>query len=92
VLLGKTSHFKLTNATTCTYAAKVGTIREDYDTIIKYCQPGFPHPYDFAMFRELITGSKKRKLVCPIPGKASHVGLELSPFVDWETIVKGLKE
>jgi hypothetical protein len=53
--------------------------------------PHFPHPRDFLLFRELIE-KKGRKLVCPMPGKASHVGLELSPFVDWKTIVENLKE
>ncbi len=91
VLLGKTTVFKTTNATTGTFATKVKTLKEDYPVIMKYCQPHFPYPYDFLMFRELIT-QRNRRIVVPLPGKSSHVGLELSPFVDWETIVKNLKE
>jgi len=91
VLLGQTTHFKKSNATTCTFASLVDTLRADYSIIAKYCQPQFPHPSDFAMFRELID-HRSRVLVNPLPGKAMHVGLEPSPFVDWETIVKCLKE
>jgi len=91
VLLGKTSHFKTTNATTGTFAVKIKTLKEDYGIIMEYCQPHFPHPYDFALFRTLIT-QKNRRIVVPIPGKSSHVGLELSPFVNWESIVKNLKD
>jgi hypothetical protein len=91
VLLGKTITFKTTNATTGSFAAKIKTLREDYDVIMKHCQPHFPYPQDFLLFRELIT-QRNRRIVVPIPGKSSHVGLELSPFVDWESIVKNLKE
>jgi hypothetical protein len=91
VLLGQTIHFKKTNATTCTFASLVDTLREDYSIISKYNQPHFPHPYDFALFRELLD-IRGRVLVNPIPGKSMHVGLEPSPFVPWENIVKNLKE
>lgn len=91
VILGQSSHFKYTNATTCTFASKVETLKKDIDIINKYSNSAFPHPMDFLMFRELIT-QRKRKLICPIPGKSSHVGLELSPFVDWKEIIKGLGE
>jgi hypothetical protein len=89
VILGSTSHFKLTNSTTGTFAVRVGTLQEDLPVINKYFTP--EKVYDFLLFRELVT-VKNRKIVCPIPGKASHVGLELAPFVDWETIVSNLRE
>jgi len=89
VVLGDTSHFKRPNSTTSTFACRVKTLQEDLPIILKYCTP--QKVYEFMMFRELLTTGKK-VLVCPIPGKASHVGLELSPFVDWMSIVYGLKE
>jgi hypothetical protein len=91
VLLGKTIHFKTTNATTGSFAVKMKTLQEDCDVFMKYCQPNFPHPMDFLIFRELIT-QRNRRLVCPIPGKSSHVGLELSPFISWKSIINNLKD
>lgn len=91
IVLGKICHWKETNATTGTFAAKVKTLREDYDVIMKYCQPHFPHPYDFLLCRELIT-QRNRRIMVPLPGHSFHVGLEPSPFIDWESIVKNLKD
>jgi hypothetical protein len=91
VILGKKCHYKETNATTGTFAFKVKTLREDYDVIMKYCQPHFPHPYDFAMFQELRI-QRNRRIMVPLPGHSFHVGLEPSPFVPWEDIVKNLKD
>jgi len=91
VLLGKTRHFKTSNSATCSFATTVKTLKEDYSIIANYSQPHFPHPRDFALFQELIN-QRCRKLVVPLPGVSMHVGLNSSPFVDWESIVKGLKE
>jgi hypothetical protein len=91
VLLGRSCHFKKTNSTTCSFATKVKTLKEDFEIIKKYSHPSFLHPYDFALFRELIT-LRGRILVCPLPGKSMHVGLEPSPYVNWEEIVRNLKE
>ncbi len=91
VVLGKTCHWKETNSTTGTFATKIKTLREDYEVVMKYCQPHFPHPYDFALFQELRT-QRNRRIMVPLPGHSFHVGLEPSPFVDWESIVKNLRE
>jgi len=91
VVLGKKCFYKETNATTGTFAAKIKVLREDYSIISKHNQPAFDHPHDFNMFRELIV-TKERRIMVPLPGHSFHVGLEPSPFVDWETIVKNLKE
>lgn len=89
VILGRTSHFKKTNSTTGTFAVKVGTLQEDLDVVYKYYTP--QKVMDFLMFRELVT-VKNRDIVVPIPGKAAHIGLEMAPFVDWETMVVNLRE
>jgi hypothetical protein len=89
LVLGDTCHFKFTNSTTSTFACKIKTLQEDLPVILKHCRP--EKVYEFMMFRDLIN-NYKRLISCPIPGKASHIGLELSPFVDWMSIVYGLKE
>jgi len=91
VLLGETRHWKTSNATTGSFASTVKTLQEDYPIISKYCQPQFQHPQDFALFRELI-GQRGRILVNPLCGASMHVGLEPSPYINWEEIVKNLKE
>lgn len=91
VLMGETRHWKTSNATTGSFASTVKTLREDYSIISKHCQPQFFYPHDFNLFRELV-GEKGRILVNPLPGASMHVGLEPSPYIDWEDIVKNLKE
>lgn len=83
----KSTHWKYTNATTGTLAFKVKTIKEDYDIIAQNCQEHHPFPQDFAMCQELIN-RKKRIIVSSIPGRSSHVGLVMSPFVDWKLIAE----
>jgi len=82
--LTKSSHWKLTNSTTMTFATKVKTLKEDYETILKFCSGTFP--YDFFMFRELID-NLKRKLIVSIPGRATHGETYfLTPLTNWENI------
>ena len=90
VLMGETRHFKTSCATTGTFASTVKTLREDYSIISRHNQPHFDHPHDFALFVEL--GQRGRILVNPLCGASMHVGLEPSPYIDWEDIVKNLKE
>jgi hypothetical protein len=88
VMITDTCHWKITNATTMSFASKIKTLREDYGVITKYCPNGAQHPMDFLMFRELVT-QKNRKLINPIPGYSAHIGLEMSPFVPWIKLLKG---
>lgn len=84
VFLSNNTHWKYTNSTTMTFACKYKTLREDYKTIIPYCNENIPR--DFAMFCELIQ-QKSRKLVTPLPGRATHGQLPLfSPLIDWSTV------
>jgi len=82
VFITESIHWKYTNATTGSFAAKIKTIRQDQDVFLKFCHPRFKFPQDFSIFRELIT-QRGRTLITPIPGKSSHIGLEMSPFIDW---------
>lgn len=90
VILGETRHWKTSNATTGSFSSTVKILREDYPIISKHNQPNFDHPHDFALFCEL--RKRGRILVNPLCGASMHVGLEPSPYIDWETIVKNLKE
>lgn len=86
VYLTENSHWKETNSTTMTWAATAGIIKEDLNVYHAFCKNAFPH--DFAMFRHLIT-QKGRRLVSPIPSKATHCeSAYLSPLIDWETVLK----
>lgn len=81
VYCGKYSHWKITNSTTMTFAAKVKTLREDEETLRKWTAS--THPNDFKMFLDL--HSKGRKLVSSIPGLSTHGETKfLSPLVKWE--------
>jgi hypothetical protein len=68
VYLGKYCHFKLTNSTTMTFAAKVKTLKEDESILRKWTKD--THPHDFQMFMEL--KQKGRRLASSIPGYSTH--------------------
>lgn len=77
VILTASTHWKFTNSTTMTFAARVGTLRADADILRRHCQT--PIPQDFFMFMELM--KKGRQLVTPIPGCATHCDQFPSPFI-----------
>jgi hypothetical protein len=81
VYLGQNSHFKLTNSSTMTFAAKVKTLKDD-QTILRKWTNG-THPHDFQMFQEIIkTG---RRLISPLPGYSTHGETRwLTPLINWE--------
>lgn len=86
VYLGRSCHFKLTNSTTCTWAAKAKTIKADLDIYNAFCVNGFPH--DYQMFRHLLT-HKARTLVSPLPSKATHCeAAYLAPLIDWQRVLR----
>lgn len=82
VKLGATSHWKVTNSTTMTFATRVSTLRADWSVFLKYC--GGAYTDDYRLFRHLSRWNRRR-LSSSIPGCATHVELShLSPLVDWE--------
>lgn len=93
VLLTPSTHWKLTNSTTMTFAATARVLREDLPVWRRYT--GRRVPRDYKAFRYLLahrawTGfftRRCRRLVTPIPGLATHAELRfLSPRVDWSAV------
>jgi hypothetical protein len=83
VFLSKSCHWKLTNSTTMTFAAKVKTLRQDEEILRSFTQGSYPR--DFDMF--LALRDKGRSLITPLPGYATHgETMWLSPLTDWNDI------
>ena len=83
VFLSDSCHWKLTNSTTMTFAAKIKTLREDEEILRKYTSK--KHPHDFQMFLEL--RDKGRTLITPLPGYATHGETAwLTPLINWNDI------
>ena len=81
VYLGEHCHWKLTNSTTMTFAAKVKTLKQDEDVLRKWTKD--THPHDFKMFMEL--KQRGRRLSSPIPGFSTHGETKwLSPLNNWK--------
>lgn len=84
VMLTKNRHWKLTNSTTMTFAAKAETLKQDYSVWIKYLASN--HPYDFQAFLEL--RQRGRKIASPLPSLSTHCELGgLAPLVDWKSLI-----
>ena len=77
VFCTKSSHWKYTNSTTCTFACTVETIKQDAQIWKHFCPAN--HPHDYQAF--LALGLRGRKLATSIPGKATHCDMQwISPF------------
>lgn len=76
VILTKTTHWKYTNSTTMTFAAKAGTLKADQQVFRHYCTG--PIPLDYHLFRKL--GEFGRTLVTPIPSRSTHCDEYPAPF------------
>lgn len=84
VYLTKNCHWKITNSTTMTFAAKVESLKKNEHILRKWTNINH-YPDDFKMFLEL--REQKQYLVSPIPGFSTHGEVEwLSPLTDWSTI------
>lgn len=83
VYLTDSCHWKITNSTTMTFAAKVSTLKR-VEPILRKHTSG-THPNDFQMFLEL--RQQGELLITPIPGYATHGETAwLSPLTDWSKI------
>jgi len=83
VYLTESCHWRVTNSTTMTFAAKVSTLKR-VESILRKHTIG-SHPNDFHMFLEL--REKGELLVTPLPGYATHGETAwLSPLTDWSKI------
>jgi GT2 family glycosyltransferase len=76
VILTRSTHWKYTNSTTMTFAAKAGTLKQDYNLLKQHCE--YDIPLDFRMFTHLL--QRGRKLITPIPGRSTHCDHFPSPF------------
>jgi GT2 family glycosyltransferase len=76
VILTPSTHWKYTNSTTMTFAARVKTLKQDYEIIKQHCEPDIP--LDFQMFIALL--KRGRQLITPIPGQSTHCDHFPSPF------------
>ena len=80
VYLTDSCHWKITNSTTMTFAAKVSTLKRVEPILRKWTNE--KHPHDFDMFLELRQGYEL--LITPIPGYSTHGETAwLSPLTDW---------
>jgi hypothetical protein len=83
VMLSTSSHWKVTNSTTMTFAAKVKTLRKTENVLREYTQGSYPR--DFDMFISLYNSA--HYLVTPIPGYSTHGETAwLTPLIDWSRI------
>ena len=83
LMLTDSCHWKLTNSTTMTFAAKVKTLKAD-EAILREFTSG-THPNDFPMF--LALREKQKGLITPVPGYSTHGETAwLSPLTDWSKI------
>jgi hypothetical protein len=83
VYLSESCHWKITNSTTMTFAAKVSTLKQTEPILRKYTQNSYPD--DFKMFLELRENNEL--LITPIPGYSTHGETAwLSPLTNWNTI------
>lgn len=82
VFLSTSCHWKLTNSTTMTLAAKVKTLKEVEPVLRKWTSGTYPE--DFKMFLEL--RSMGKTLISPLPSYSTHGDLPwLAPLIKWET-------
>ena len=87
VVITESTHWKEMISTTMTFSAKRKTLKKDYEVFLAYNKDTDPHPMDFLMFIDL-TKVKGRRMLASLPGRCAHVGLEMSPFTDWESVLR----
>tara|TARA_R110000796_G_scaffold198486_5_gene314835 strand:- start:183 stop:890 length:708 start_codon:yes stop_codon:yes gene_type:complete len=82
VYLTESVHWKITNSTTMTFAAKVETLKRVNDILRKHTNT--THPQDFSMFLEL--RDKNELLITSLPGYSTHGETAwLAPLTNWST-------
>jgi len=83
VYLTDSCHWKITNSTTMTFAAKVSTLKRTESILRKHTSG--THPDDFRMFLELREAGEL--LITSIPGYSTHgETMWLAPLTDWSKI------
>lgn len=83
VFLSNSCHWKLTNSTTMTFAAKIETLKSFEKTLRKWTST--THPHDFDMWIDL--RNQGVSLITPIPGYSTHGETAwLTPLKDWKYV------
>jgi hypothetical protein len=83
VYLTESTHWKITNSTTMTFATTEPNLRRAEKTLRKYTQGSYPE--DFKMFLDL--REQGELLISSIPGYATHGETAwLSPLTDWSLV------
>jgi hypothetical protein len=83
VYVTESTHWKITNSTTMTFAATVSTLIRTEKTLRKYTQGSYPE--DFKMFLDL--REQGELLISSIPGYSTHGETTwLTPLTDWSQI------
>ena len=81
VYLTNSCHWKITNSTTMTFAAKVSTLKRTEKILRKHTSGR--HPDDFKMFLELRANNEL--LITPLPGYSTHGETAwLTPLTNWK--------
>ena len=84
VISTKSTCWKLTNSTTCTFAVNINILKEDLSTWDKYLYDSYPK--DYAAFCELVQ-MRGRSLLSPIPSLSTHTETNwLAPHIDWSGV------
>ena len=84
VYLTDNCHWKITNSTTMTFAAKVSTLKQTESILRKYTTGTYPN--DFHMFLDL--RQNNQLLITPLPGHSTHGETAwLSPLTNWKDYV-----
>lgn len=80
VLITRSTHWKITNSTPMTFAAKAQTLKADKEIHLHFCEGTMTDSYRmFLRLRE-----KGRRLISSIPALSTHGELQwLAPRVDW---------
>lgn len=83
VYISDSCHWKLTNATTMTFASTVKSLKRTEPTLRKWTQGSYPE--DFKMFLDL--RDQNELLISSIPGYSTHGETAwLTPLTDWSKI------
>lgn len=83
VFLTKSTHWKLTNSTTMTFATRVSTLIEDKEIWEQFTVGTYPRDFDcFIHLRE-----RGKTLATPIPGYSTHCEPRwAAPLIDWTNV------
>jgi len=85
IFMSQDTHWRTTGSTTMTFAARVGSLKEDRELFYQWCGGDDKWTHDFQLFTAI---SQTRGLITPIPGYATHCDTwVVAKMVDWEDVL-----